>query len=349
MALSAFWFSVMALCVKLGGRRLPSHELVLVRAVLTLGMSWAALRSAGLSVRSPDPRRQRALLWRGALGCAGLTCFYASLVRLPLAEATLLQYTNPIWAAVLAAVLLHERVGRRELLCLAASVVGVLLVVRPAALLGLGGTAIPLDAVAVALLGSVGSAAAYVTIRGIGIAEPAQRVTLYLPLVTVPVTIPLAVAGWVWPTPREWAVLVAMSVATQLAQVQLTRGLQRERAARATAVGYLQLVFAAAWGWLVFAERPSGWTVAGAATIVGSTLLLAMRRVPGLARGAAGRTAGAETSHAVPATPALVADAVDVVDAVEAAHAAEVRAAEGETPRAPHAIGDRMGRREDVR
>src|SRR5688572_16940072 len=72
MALSAFWFSVMALCVKLGGRRLPSQELVLVRAVLTLGMSWAALRSAGLAVRSPDPGRQRALLWRGALGCVGL-------------------------------------------------------------------------------------------------------------------------------------------------------------------------------------------------------------------------------------------------------------------------------------
>lgn len=329
MALSAFWFSVMALCVKLGGRRLPSHELVLVRAVLTLGMSWAALRRAGLAVRSPDPARQRALLRRGAFGCLGLTCFYASLVRLPLAEATLLQYTNPIWAAGLAALLLHERVGRRELLCLAASVAGVVLVVRPAALLGLGGGAtIPLDAVGVALLGSVGSAAAYVTIRGLGTAEPAERVTLYLPLITVPVTIPMAVAGWVWPTPREWAVLVAMSVATQLAQVQLTRGLQRERAARATAVGYLQLVFAAGWGWLVFAERPSAWTVAGAATIVGSTLLLALRRSPRAAAEAAG------------SAPAVVADAVDVVDPVEAAHAADL-AADGAADGAAGGAADR--------
>ena len=332
MALSAFWFSVMALCVKLGGRRLPSHELVLVRAVLTLGMSWAALRRAGLAVRSPDPARQRALLWRGAFGCLGLTCFYASLVRLPLAEATLLQYTNPIWATVLAAVLLHERVGRRELLCLAASVAGVVLVVRPAALLGLGGAAIPLGAVGVALLGSVGSAAAYVIIRGIGPAEPAQRVTLYLPLVTVPVTIPMAVAGWVWPTAREWAVLVAMSVATQLAQVQLTRGLQRERAARATAVGYLQLVFAAAWGWLVFAERPSAWTAAGAATIVGSTLFLALRRP---SRAGSRRDARDDASGPAPAArlPVLVADAVDVVDPVEAAHAADAADAAG-APRA---------------
>jgi drug/metabolite transporter (DMT)-like permease len=282
MALSAFWFSVMALCVKLGGRRLPSQELVLVRAVLTLAMSWAALRRAGLAVRSPDPARQRALLARGAFGCLGLTCFYASLVRLPLAEATLLQYTNPIWAALLAAALLGERVGRREGLCLAASAVGVVLVVRPAALWpGGGGAAIPPGAAAVALVGALGSAAAYVTIRRLGRAEPAPRVTLYLPLVTVPVTLPLAAAGWVWPTPSEWGVLLAMSVATQLAQVQLTKGLQRERAARATAVGYLQLVFAALWGWLVLAERPSAWTAAGAATIVVSTLVLALRPAAG--------------------------------------------------------------------
>jgi drug/metabolite transporter superfamily protein YnfA len=140
------------------------------------------------------------------------------------------------------------------------------------------------------------------------------------------------VLGWVWPTAREWAVLVAMSVATQLAQVQLTRGLQRERAARATAVGYLQLVFAALWGWLVFAERPSGWTVAGAATIVGSTLVLALRRrVRAPASEVAGRTGGASDASRV--APAVVVDAVDVVDPVDAASAADDDAARAKRAR----------------
>ena len=299
MALSAFWFSLMALCVKLAGRRLPSQELVLVRAVLTLAMSWAALRHAGLSLRAEQPRRQLGLVLRGVFGCLGLTCFYASLVRLPLAEATLLQYTNPLWAALLAAVLLGERVGRRELACLAASAVGVLLVVRPSGLPGgAPGATLPTGAVAVALLGALASAAAYVTIRRLGAREPAARVTVYLPLVTVPVTVPFVVGAWVWPTVREWAVLVAMSAATQVAQLYLTRGLQRERAARATAVGYLQLVFAAAWGWLVFGERPSPWAALGAATIVASTLLLAASRRP-----------------VAPATPAESAAAGDAAEA----------------------------------
>ena len=283
MAAGAFWFSVMSLCVKLAGRRIPSQELALVRAVITLALSYAALRRARLGVLGVH---QRLLLLRGALGCAGLTCFYYALVRLPLGEATLINYTNPVFAAILAAAFLEERVGAREVMCLAASLAGVMLAVRPAFLFGPGmdaGTPIPaaglpLGAVAVGLLGALCSAGAYVTIRRMGRAEDPRRVTLYLPLITVPVTAPFALTDWVWPTATEWVVLAAMGASTQIAQVFMTHGLQRERAARATAVGYLQVVFAAGWGWLVFRERPSAWTAAGAAVIVASTLVLATKR-----------------------------------------------------------------------
>jgi drug/metabolite transporter (DMT)-like permease len=282
MALGAFWFSIMSLAVKLGGRRLPSQELVLVRAVVTLALSWIALRRAGLTVAGPATGR---LLLRGALGCLGLTCFYHSLVTLPLGEATLIQYTNPVFAAVLAALVLHERVGAREIASLAASLVGVALVVRPATLahaLGLGagaaGAALPPAPVAIAVLGALASAGAYVTVRHIGPAVDPRRVMLFLPLVTVPATLPFALDGWLWPTPQEWAILLVMSGATQIAQGYMTRGLQRERTARATAVGYLQVAFAAAGGALLFGERPSAWALVGGAVIVASTLALALRR-----------------------------------------------------------------------
>ena len=288
MALSAFWFSLMSLGVKLAGRRLPSQEVVLVRGAITLALSWAALRRAGLPARGATPARQAELVLRGVFGTAGLTCFYWSLTRLPLAEATLLQYTNPLWAALLAALVLGERVGRREALALGAGLAGVAMVVGPGlgALGGhtsgghtVGGRALGPGSALVGLAGAACSAAAYVVIRRMGAAEDPRRVTLYLPLVTVPVALPAALlGGWVWPTAREWAVLAGVGASTQLAQTYMTRGLQRERAARATAVGYLQLVFAAAWGWLVFGDRPGAWTAAGAVTIVGGTLALALGR-----------------------------------------------------------------------
>ncbi|HEU0054714.1 MAG TPA: EamA family transporter, partial [Longimicrobium sp.] len=79
------------------------------------------------------------------------------------------------------------------------------------------------------------------------------------------------------PTPKEWAVLLGVGISTQLGQVAITRGLHLERAGRATATGYLQIVFAALWGALFFSELPDMGTVIGAALIVGSTLLLARR------------------------------------------------------------------------
>ena len=54
----------------------------------------------------------------------------------------------------------------------------------------------------------------------------------------------------------------------------MTRGLQMERTARATTVGYLQVAFAVVWGLLVLGEVPDVWTLAGAVIIIGSILAL---------------------------------------------------------------------------
>jgi drug/metabolite transporter (DMT)-like permease len=72
--------------------------------------------------------------------------------------------------------------------------------------------------------------------------------------------------------------LLAVGVTAQAGQVYLTRGLQLEPAGRATAVGYLQIVFAAIWGAAFFSEYPDAWAVTGALLILVSTLTLARSR-----------------------------------------------------------------------
>jgi drug/metabolite transporter (DMT)-like permease len=71
-----------------------------------------------------------------------------------------------------------------------------------------------------------------------------------------------------------WLVLLGVGLATHLGQVFVTWGFRLERAGRASAIGYLQIVFAAVWGWLLFKEGPDAWTWAGAGLIVASTLAL---------------------------------------------------------------------------
>jgi drug/metabolite transporter (DMT)-like permease len=276
MAAGAFFFAAMAALVKVAGARFPTMELVFARSVVVLVLTVAAVRFRGGSLAG---RERRLLLLRGVLGFTALSCFYFSVIHLPLAEATVIQYTNPIWTAILAAVLLSEATGRLEILLAVASLGGVLLVAQPAAIFG-GGEPLPAGAVGVALAGALFSAGAYVTVRRLR-AEPAMTVVFHFALVSVVLSLPAALTGgWVLPVGLEWWLLIGVGLTTHLGQVFLTWGLQREPAGRATMIGYLQIVFAVGWGWFLFRDLPNGPSWTGAAIVLLATGILVRRAPP---------------------------------------------------------------------
>ena len=112
MAAGAFWFSLMGLLVKAAGQRVPVMEIVLARAIVSLALSYVMLRRARVAVWGNHPRL---LLLRGGLGFVALACLYYAVVHLPLAEATMVQYTSPVFTALFAAWLLRERMTGREI------------------------------------------------------------------------------------------------------------------------------------------------------------------------------------------------------------------------------------------
>jgi drug/metabolite transporter (DMT)-like permease len=269
---AAFFFSLMTVCVKLAGERLPAEEIIVARAVLGLALSLAMVRAARLRVWGNAPGW---LLVRGLLGSCGLYCFFYALTVLPLPEVTTIHYVNPVLTAVMAAVVLRERVGWGLALALAVSLSGVVVVARPQALLG-GGPVLDPFAVGVALLGAVFSAAAYVTVRHLRETDDPLVVVLWFPLVSTPLMLPLALRVWVWPEPHEWLVLLALGVTTQIAQLCLTRGLHRVPAGRGTAVGYVQIAFAMVWSVVIFGDAIDAVALGGAGLVVlGIAILVA--------------------------------------------------------------------------
>lgn len=273
---SAFCFSLMTLQVKLLADALPSSEVVLARSVISLVISYGLLRRLGLS---PWGTHRRLLLVRGLFGLGGLYCFYTAIPLLGLAEVTVLHFTNPVFVALLAAWLLAERFAPRDWLFVAAGLLGVVLVARPATLFGGGGAeSIDPAAVGIALAGAFFSACAYVTVRRIGSREHPLVVVFYFPLVAVPACLPLALPDLVWPRGVEWLWLLGIGVTTQIAQVLMTRGLQLMPAGRATAVSTVQVLFAAGWGGLIFAEPIEAMTVVGAASIIVGVVMLTRAR-----------------------------------------------------------------------
>src|SRR4051794_19236397 len=161
MVLAAFCFSVMSLLVKVVGARIPSQEVVFVRAAVSLAVAYGLVRRARPGNWG---HRKGLLVVRGLMGFAALSCFFYALIHLPLADATVIQYTNPVWTAWLGWLLLGEALTAGEAVLSAAGLLGVLLIARPTLLFGGVARLDPL-AVGVGVAGALFSAAAYVSVR----------------------------------------------------------------------------------------------------------------------------------------------------------------------------------------
>ncbi|MBT8398933.1 MAG: DMT family transporter [Rhodothermia bacterium] len=265
MFLAAVFFSVMTVFVKLLDTRLPASEVVFVRSVISLVITSYMLRRAGVAALG---NRRGLLLLRGLLGFAALVCFFYAIPRMPLADVTVIQYTNPVFVAILAAIFLGEGIRRREVVSVALSLVGVVAIARPAFISRISSVELDMLTAGIALGGAVLAAGAYTLVRKLRETEDHLVVILYFPLVSVPAAIPLMWNDMVWPTLDEWFLLAGIGITTQIAQIFLTKGLHIERAARATAVSYIQIVFATLWGIIFFQEIPDLVTVAGALFVV---------------------------------------------------------------------------------
>ncbi len=273
----AFAFSVMSLLVKLVGQSIPSQEIVLVRGVVTLVISYVTLRALKIDVRG---NRRGLLALRGLLGFAAVSCYYTGVLRLPLADATVIHYTSPVFTAILAALLLSEPIRARDALGLTGALAGVLLVARPGFLFGSVSGGLDPVGVAFALAGAVVGAFSYVCVRALRHTEHHLVIVLWFGVMGTLGAVPGAALDFRLPTPWLWAGLVGVGLTTHWAQLWMTRGLSLVPAGRAMTVGYVQIVFAALWGVLFFDEQITVWTVLGAGLIIVSALSVARGQEP---------------------------------------------------------------------
>jgi drug/metabolite transporter (DMT)-like permease len=277
MVLSAFGFSLMAVCVKLAsGQDIPVLEIVAARALVSLVLSYIDVKRKGISLLG---HKKHLLLSRGMVGALALMCVYYAITRLPLAEATVLQYLHPMFTAVLALMFLKERIQTSTMLSILFSFIGLLLVARPEFLFGVSQSNFPLLAIGAAVLGAFGSAVAYVFVRKLNETEDASVIIFYFPMVALPISLGLLGADFVMPTGWTWLTLLFVGVFTQIGQIGLTKAMKTETASKATAFSYLQVVFAVLLGWALFGEVPDVWVILGGGFILfGAILNVFMKR-----------------------------------------------------------------------
>ncbi|WP_198436715.1 DMT family transporter [Moritella sp. F3] len=270
MLMSALAFAIMTACVKLVSTHgIPVFEIVAARAIVSLIISYVDVRRKRLSVWGHN---KPLLIARGAVGSLALICVYYAVTTLPLAEATILQYLHPVFTALLALVFLKERIQRSTIVCILFCIVGLVLIVSPEIALS-AGEELSLISVAVALMGALGSAIAYVIVKRLSNTEDSSVIIFYFPLMALPLSVFLLGDDFVMPDAEALVLLILIGIFTQIGQVGLTKAMKTEVASKATAYSYIQVVFSIIFGWLLFSEIPSIWTWAGGALIIIGALI----------------------------------------------------------------------------
>lgn len=176
MLLAALGFALMGALVKLGATKFSSSELVFYRSLFGLITVSLYLRSQKLSLATPVLFKQMS---RALVGFASLVLFFYAIAHLPLATAMTLNYTSPLFLALLSPFLLQEPLKRTLLLALIIGFIGVSLLLKPT--LNSGNAM----AGSLGLLSGLGAAWAYVHVKQLGqINEPDTRTVFYFTLVS---------------------------------------------------------------------------------------------------------------------------------------------------------------------
>ena len=263
MLLSALGFALMGAMVKVcGDAGIPLLEIIAVRAAVSIVLSLIDIQRAGVAPLG----HQRGLLFaRGLVGFLSLCCVFYALLNLPYAEATILQYLHPVFTAGLAFLFLKEVPARATVFCVGFSMLGLLVMLQPAMV---DQSAVVWLPVLAGLGGAFGSGLAYTLVRKLAPTEHPAVIVLYFPMVCIPGALLFGVQDFVLPDIKAGLALLGVGCFAQLGQLSLTKAMQTDSASKATSLSYLQIVFAALLGLLLFGEQPGAYTVLGAAFIL---------------------------------------------------------------------------------
>ena len=273
MLISALGFSLMAACVKLVSQHgIPVLEIVAARALVSLILSYLDVKRKRLSIWGHN---RPLLIARGTVGALALMCIYFAVTTLPLAEATVLQYLHPVFTALLAIIFLKERIQLSTIICIALSLAGLLIMVKPAFLFGQT-TALPWLSVTAALAGAFGSGIAYVIVKKLSSTEDSSVIVFYFPLIALPVSILLPGDSFVVPNDEALVLLLLVGIFTQTGQIGLTKSMQTLTASKATTYSYVQVLFSILLGWMIFNDIPALWTWIGGGLIMAGALINAL-------------------------------------------------------------------------
>ena len=259
-------FSINDLFVKSLGKSMSPFQMAFFRyGIGFLIMAPVFMRMGAVWLKTSRPSIHGARL---VIACIAQVGVYTTVVYLPLADATALAFSRILFTTIVAVIVLREVVSGGRWTATFAGFVGVIIMVRP------GGEVDPI--VFVAIGSACTFAVANVMIRLMSTTEPPNRILFYYQAGgTAVFLIPTIL---LWQSPPDivsWLMALAIGILTAVGMIGFIRGFAVGEASVIGPTEYIRLIFAAAFGLLIFGEVPDVWTIVGALIIVACTSFIA--------------------------------------------------------------------------
>lgn len=268
MLLATFLSAVMIGCARAVSAEIHPNEITFFRSIVGFLVFVPIFFRHGL-----EPLRTRRIglhATRGVIHAAASLLFYLGVAMSPLAKVTALFFSAPLFAALLALLVLRETVHARRVAAIAAGFAGTLIVMRP----GTGA----FDAGAYVIVASAALwGLALAIIKALSRTESSLTMTLYMGIFMTPISLVAAVPYWQTPNLEQLAWLIAVGVLGGLDHWVLAQAYKEADMTAVLPLDFTRLLWTSLIGYLAFAEVPDAWTWIGGAVIFAAAAYLSVR------------------------------------------------------------------------
>ena len=268
MALATLLLTCMVVCVRMVPGQLHPFQLAFFRNFFGLALLAAWQSGRGLAFLKTGQFRLH--LGRGIFNLLAMLAFYSAVLITPLASIAALNFTSPLFASLLAILVLKEPFRLRRLAVIATGMAGAGIILRPGIqAIGWGPPLI--------LFSAMMWAVTLVFIKALSRTDSSLTIATYMVLFTTPFSLLASVPVWQWPGGEQLFWLFLVGLLGSAGQICLTQAFKMAEASAVLPFDFLQLVWAALMGFLVFGEVPDRWVWLGGGLIFLSATYLALK------------------------------------------------------------------------
>ncbi|MFZ5778694.1 MAG: DMT family transporter [Pseudomonadota bacterium] len=263
-----FIFTSTSAMIRLLSTQIESVQTAFFRAVISVVFLLPVI-AAG-RVKPWESKRIAGHFWRTLMGTISMVLGFYAVSLLPLADATAIAFSQPLFSVLVAALIAGEKVRWRRWSATIVGFVGVLIMVRP------GEGSLQLGAL-VALANAASVAVSILLVKRLSGTETPLMILTQFALFSTLFLAPPALWVWRWPDLWGWVLAVGVALSATVGQYFWVQAFKAGEMSAVAPFEYLRLPFAVFVGWLIWDELPVLWTYLGAAVVIASALYIAHR------------------------------------------------------------------------